>query len=146
MKKIPIFVTLCLVACSMTGTPYAQQTSENQPPPAFFFKLGLTGISADSEHLYVMAGGKILQYDVTGTMLQNSVDLPDPAPPKDVPPRPKDPGKFPPLPPSLPHGLWAGNSVLYVLGGHVIYLYSLPQLTLQKTVELPKPELPQGGK
>jgi hypothetical protein len=129
----------------MTGTPSAQQTCEDGPPPAFFFKLGLTGISADSEHLYVMAGGKILQYDVTGTTLQNSVDLPDPAPPKDVPPKPKDHGKFPP-PPPLPHGLWAGNSVLYVLGGPVIYLYSLPHLTLQKTVELPKPELPQVAK
>jgi hypothetical protein len=43
-----------------------------------------------------------------------------------------------------PHGLWAGNGVLYVLAGHVVCIYSVPDLSLQKTVQLPKPELPQA--
>ncbi|MGA2404601.1 MAG: hypothetical protein ABSG91_23335 [Syntrophobacteraceae bacterium] len=125
-----------------------QQAGDAQPPPAVFFKLGLTGISGDQQYLYVMAGGEILQYEVAGMTLQRSVDLPDIAPPQCAPPKAPDPGKFPPHPPmgGPPHGLWAGNGYLYVLGGPVIWIYSVPDLTLQKTVELPKPQLPQVGK
>ena len=147
MSKILILVILCLTLCSIAGVAYPQQTSDVQPPPAIFFKLGLTGISADQQYVYVMAGGKILQYEITKMTLLRSVDLPDIAPPQGAPPKLPGPGKFPPGPPmgGPPHGLWAGNGVLYVLAGPVVCIYSVPDLSLQKTLQLPKPELPQVG-
>jgi hypothetical protein len=147
VSKILILVILCLTLCLISGEAYPQQASDVQPPPATFFKLGLTGIAADQQYLYVMAGGKILQYKITEMTLLRSVDLPDIAPPQCTPSKPPDPGKFPPHPPmgGPPHGLWAGNGSLYVLMGPVVCTYSVPDLILQKTVQLPKPELPQVG-
>jgi hypothetical protein len=144
VNKILILVILCVALCSIAGVAIPQQTGDVQPPPAVFAKLGLTGISADQQYLYVMAGGKILQYKISDMTLLRSVDLPDIAPPQGPPPKPADPGKFPPHPPmgGPPHGLWAGNGVLYVLAGPVVCIYSVPDLSLQKTVQLPKPELP----
>ncbi len=143
-----ILVILCLAPCSIAGAANGQQSAGGmQPPPAIFFKLGLTGISADQQNLYVMAGGKILQYEISKMTLLRSVDLPDLPPPANCPPKGTDSeNSHPPPPPPMPHGLWVGNGVLYVLAGPVVYTYSIPGLTVQKTVELPKPELPQVGK
>ncbi|MGO9312990.1 MAG: hypothetical protein ACLQBD_00425 [Syntrophobacteraceae bacterium] len=147
MSKILIPVILCLALCSIAGVANPQQSSDVQPPPAVFSKLGLAGISGDQQYLYVMAGGKIREYQLTDMTLLRSVDLPDIAPPQGAPPKPPATGKFPPHPPmgGPPHGLWAGNGVLYVLAGPGVCIYSVPDLSLQKTVQLPKPELPQAG-
>lgn len=145
MKKILIVVILCLALCWIAGTAYGQQTSSGSlPSPAVFFKFGLTGIFGDQQYLYVMAGGKIMQYEAAKMTLLRSVDLPEPTLPNDAPPPPKvtDAGHFPP-PPPLSHGLWVGNNSLYVLAGPFIYIYSVPDLTLRNTVQLPKPELPK---
>jgi len=148
VSKVTILIILCLALCSIAGVAIPQQSSSNvQQPPAIFFKLGLTGISADQQYLYVMGGGKILQYEISEMTLLRSVDLPDIVPPQGTPPSPAATGEFPPHPPmgGPPHGLWAGNGFLYVLAGPVVCIYSVPDLSLQKTVQLPKPELPQVG-
>jgi hypothetical protein len=147
LSKILIKVILCLAIWSIAEVAHGQQTSSGvQPPPPIFFKLGLTGIFGDQQYLYVMAGGKILQYEIAEMTLRRSVDLPDPALPTSGPPKMTEPGKFPPPPPpALPHGLWAGNGLLYVLAGPVVSIYRVSDLTLQKTMQLPKPESPQVG-
>ena len=64
MSKILVLVILCVALCSITGVANPQPSGDVQPPPAVFAKLGLTGISADQQYLYVMAGGKILEYKI----------------------------------------------------------------------------------
>ncbi len=152
MKKTLILVILSLTLCSIS-TPlaaYAQQTTDGIQPPAgafAFVRFGPTGISGDQQYLYVMAGGKILEYQLTDMTLLRSAALPDPGPPGQISTSSTatGSGKFPPPPPPMPHGLWAGNGSLYVLQGPSVYTYSVPDLTLQNTVQLPKPELPQTG-
>jgi hypothetical protein len=142
MKRILIVVILCMALCWIAGAAYGQQTSSDSlPSPAVFFKFGLTGIFGDQQYLYIMAGGKIMQYEAAEMTLLRSVDLPEPTLPA-PPPKVTDAVNFPP-PPPLPHGLWVGNNSLYVLAGLFIYTYSVPDLTLQNTVQLPKPELPK---
>lgn len=148
MSKVTILVVLSLALCLVTGIANPQQTSSGvQPSPAAFFNLGLSGISAEQQYLYVMAGGKILQYEISEMTLLRSVDLPAIASPQGAPPEPSTTGEFPPHPPmgGPPQGLWAGSGFLYVLAGPAVCIYTVPDLTLQKTVQLPKPELPQGS-
>ena len=149
MKKMLIKIFLFLTICLIAGAAYGDQTSCGVPPsPAVFLKLGVSGVTGDPQYLYVMAGGKISLYETAGMTFIRSVDLPKPTLPNDAPPQPKatDSGQFPPPPPPLPHGLWAGNNSLYVLAGPFIYVYSVPDLNLQNTVQLPKPDLPQVSK
>jgi hypothetical protein len=146
MWKILIGVALILVLSSAAGAALAQPPEEMQPPPPLPPMLGLSGICGDKEHLYVMAGRKIMQYEITELKLLQTVDLPELPPPPSTPPKGMASGQFPP-PPHIagPHGLWAGDGVLYVLAGPVIYRYSTPDLTRQTAVELPKPEFPVVG-
>jgi hypothetical protein len=151
-RRILITFALTLILNSVAGVALAQQTEGRQPPPPMHPMMGLSGICGDQEYLYLMAGGKIMQYEITDLKLLKTVDLPKPAPPPSAPPNGTEPGQFPPHPPMAgPHGLWAGesslgDSCLYVLAGPVIHRYSTPDLTWQITVELPKPELPEVGK
>ncbi len=117
------------------------------PPLSMFHKMGLSGICGDQEHLYVMAGGKIMIYQLSDMALLRSVDLPEPVPPPGAPPKTTDPRPFPPFPPPVagPHGLWSDDHFLYVLAGPRIYEYTIPDLVLLNTVELPKPELQKPG-
>ena len=82
MRKILIFVILGLALCSISipVAAYAQQTTSSTQPAAGAFVLarfGPTGISGDQQYLYVMAGGKILEYEIAEMTLLRSVDLPD---------------------------------------------------------------------
>jgi hypothetical protein len=149
MRKMAILVVFGLTLCLIAGVTCAGQTAgSSQPCPADFAKFGLAGIAGDQQNLYVMAGGKIHQYNLTGTSLLQSVDLPDlPPPPGDAPPPAASSDTPPPHHhhPPMTHGLWAGNGYLYVLAGPVVYIYSAPGLALKNTVQLPKPTLPQAG-
>ncbi len=141
MNKILIPFILCLALFSIAGVAYPQRTTSGTPPP-FFPGFGAAGISGDTQYLYVMAGGKLLEYQLTNMTLLLSVDLPDPGPPPEITTSSTTPssGQLPPPPPPMPQGLWAGNGYLYVLLGPSVYTYSVPSLTLQNTVALPKPE------
>jgi hypothetical protein len=124
------------------GAAFASQESGALPPPPMFHMHGSSGISADQQYLYVMAAGKIMEYSLTDMTLIKSVELPDPGPP----PEETESGMRPPHPPmGGPHGLCTMESNLYVLAGHAIHRYSIPDLTLQSTTELPAPELPASS-
>jgi hypothetical protein len=123
------------------------QTDHPMPPP-MAPQMGLSGICGDADYLYVMAGGKLMVYQLSDMSLMKSASLPDlPAQPK---PQTSAISKTqPPFPPphggGPPHGLWVGNHFLYVLAGPMIYEYSIPDLVLVSSNELPKPELPKQG-
>jgi len=147
MRKILIQVLLLLAICSLAGAACGDQTSSGAPPsPAVFLTLGSSGVAGDQQYLYVMAGGMITQYEIAGMTIVGSTNLPDPALPTDAPPPPPPPaagtGQLPPPPPQMPHGLWLGNNTLYALAGPFIYVYSLPGLSLQNTIQLTPPNLP----
>ncbi|MGA3115013.1 MAG: hypothetical protein ABSF90_11355 [Syntrophobacteraceae bacterium] len=145
MNKILILVILCLALCSIAGVANPQQTTNGMQPPAGAFVVagfGPSGISGDQQYLYVMAGGKLLEFQLTDMTLLRSVDLPDPGPPPMITTSSTatDSPNFSPPPPPMPQGLWAGNGSLYVLQGPSVYTYNVPGLTLQNAVALPKPE------
>jgi hypothetical protein len=138
MRKILTACALVLVLCVAVRTAWTDQTSQPLPPPPMH---GISGICSDDDYIYVMAGGKIMQYGLTDLTLQKTVELPKPSPPTEAPPEGTEPPQFPP-PHGMdaPHGLWVGNGFLYVLAGPVVYRYSTSDLTtIQATLELPKP-------
>ncbi len=150
MDSRKILVSLALaVALILTGTSaFAGPTEGMVPPHGMFHMMGLSGLSGTQQHLYVLAGGKIMQYGLADLKLLKTVDLPKPVPPADLKSKGKEEwGKFPPPPPFPmvgPHGLWAGDGALYVLAGPMIYKFSTPDLTLKTSVELPRPEFPKA--
>jgi hypothetical protein len=119
------------------------------PPEGMFPPHGLrpmmmpSGLVADKQHLYVVAGAKIMQYGLADLKLVKSVDLPKPELPKEQEARPCPP-PHPPM--GGPPGLWAAEGSLYVLAGPMLYRFSTPDLTLKTTAELPKPEPPKAEK
>jgi hypothetical protein len=148
MKKQMVFLILFTALCLSAGTACCQQSGPGPQPPMFPRGGGPSALFGDGQHLYVMAGGEILEYKLDGMKLENSVDLPACAPP-DREHGPKAGGPFrsmliPPPPP--PHGLWAGDGKLYVLDGPAVYVYKIPGLSLANTVKLPAPKPPQAGK
>jgi len=139
-RKILIAFALALFLSPASGIAFVDQSEVMPLPPPM---MGLSGICADEQHLYVMAGGKIMQYGISDLGLLKTVDLPEPLPPSIAPPEEgMELDQFPPLPPPMapPHGLWTGNGFLFVLAGPVVYKYTTPDLSLKATVELPKPE------
>jgi hypothetical protein len=111
--------------------------------------MATSGICGDQRYLYVMAAGKVLQYELTGMKLNNTVELPDlPPPPGGFHQQAKDQQAKPHAecahqpPPPMPQGLWIGGDRLYALVGPFIYRYTLPDLKLELKQELPRPELP----
>jgi len=154
MSKRCILIAVALVlALSVNIAVFAAQKKEatQPPPPPFNPKIGLSGIAGDQHSIYVMAAGKIFQYELASMKLVNSVDLPDLAPPKEgPPPPPKDMQKkghdgkcgHHPHMGGPPQGLWTAGNSLYVLAGPMLYRYSIPDLKLDQTQELPKPEFP----
>jgi hypothetical protein len=137
------------VALILTGTSAFADPHQGMPPHhGMFHTMGLSGLTGTQQHLYVLAGGKIMQYSLADLKLLKAVDLPKPVPPADKSTGKEEAGKFPPPPPPHlpgPHGLWAGDGALYVLAGPMIYQFSTPDLTLKTKVELPKPEFPKAG-
>jgi len=148
IRKILISLALALVLILTSAVAFAGPPEGMVPPHVMFHLMALSGICGDQQNLYVMAGGKIMQYGLADLKLLKTVDLPKPVPPSNLPPKGmEESSKFPPPPPPMmaPQGLWAGEGSLYVLAGPVIHRYSTPDLTFKTTVELPKPEIPQAG-
>lgn len=149
MSKMKILLCLAgiLIGVSFAGIAFPGTDTTQPPAPGMFHRMGASGLSGDSQYLYVVAAGKILEYDMAGMSLVKSVDLPEmtpPAPPSDTSGK-SDFRRFPP-PMGAPHGVWATDHFLYVMAGPKLYKYSTPDLTLQLTEELPRPELPASTK
>ncbi len=143
-RKLILGLIVVLLVFWATCLAYSDQTDSPKPPPMHLM-MGPSGICGDGDgvYLYVMAGGTILQYDMATMELKNSVDVPKPVPPQDAT-RGIASGQQPPPPPMAgPHGLWIREDLLYVLAGPVIHRYSIPELTLGNSTELPRPTRPQ---
>ena len=146
LRKILMSLALA-VALILAGTAAFADPPQGMPPHhGMFHVMGLSGLTGNQQHLYVLAAGKIMQYSLADLKLLKSVDLPKPVPPADRSKEKEEARKFPPPPPfpmAGPHGIWAGDGALYVLAGPMIYRFSTPDLTLKTSVELPKPEFPK---
>jgi hypothetical protein len=140
--KILISLALAMVLILTSAAAFAGPTEGMVPPHVMFHLMAFSGICGDQQNLYVLAGGKIMQYSLADLKLLKTVDLPKPTLPKENEAM-SCPPPFPPM--GGPHGLWAGDGALYVLAGPMIYKYSTPDLTFKTTVELPKPEFPPAG-
>ena len=148
LRKILMSLGLAVVLI-LTGTSaFADPAQGMSPHHGMFHMMGLSGVSGNQQHLYVLAGGKIMQYSLVDLQLLKTVDLPKPVPPSDLKSQGQEAcGNFPPPPPfpmAGPHGLWAGEGALYVLAGPMIYKFSTPDLTLVTSTELPKPAFPKA--
>jgi len=144
MRKTAIALALSLFLCLTSAVALGLQ-ADGTPP--FFQQMGISGLCADDAYLYVMAGGKIMQYSFD-LALQNSVNLPDPVSAPGAPPlTPAEAGAFPPPPPmgGPPHGIRAAGGFLYVMAGPELHKYAIPGLVLLATVELPRPEFTPSG-
>lgn len=128
------------------GVPHdaAEATEAPKPPPHHM--PGGVGLCGDTNYLYVVRAGRILQYVRTDlSTVNNTVDLPRPTPPSKAAYGAK--GNSTETAPSSPRGggmgCWAdGASSLYVVTGPLILQYEASDLTLKTTVELPRPEPP----
>jgi len=91
------------------------------------------------------AGRQIIQYGLTDLRLVQTVDLPKPALPSTATnDESEDSNELPPPPPmGGPGGCWTGEGALFVLAGPMLHRYITPGLTLDATVELPRPASPQ---
>jgi hypothetical protein len=143
MKTHKIMTNLAVVLIFTATAALAGPPPGMFPPHGFHPMMGQAGMTADKQNLYIMAGPKILQFNLADLKLLKTVDLPKPTPPKG-----KEDMPCPPPPPHMagPQGLWAGGGFLYVLAGPKLYRYSTPDLTLKNTAELPKPDFPKHGK
>jgi len=145
--RIWIVVVMTFVLNAVAGPAFSGQTERPFPPPPM---MGLSGICVHGEYLYVMAGGKIMEYSLDDlTTVKSSVDLPKPAPPTSAQMEAAKSGLMPPHPPmgGGPHGLWPADNVLYVLAGPMVYTCTIPGLSsIQAAVELQKPDLPNAGR
>ena len=148
MRKILIGFTLSLVLGLAMGAAFAHPPGGTSSAPARSHFHGPSGICADQQYLYVLVGGKIMQYGLTDATLLKTVDLPEPVPPPSAPPKGAKSGELPPFPPPMggPHGLWAGNDSLYILAGPLVYQYTASDLKLKATIKLPEPQCPEVGK
>ena len=139
MNNRKILISLALILCFAATTAWAEPPGRMFPPQGFHPMMGSAGITADKQHLYVVAGPRIMAYSLADLKLVKTVDLPKPTPPQGKEARPCPP----PPPMGGSQGVWAGDGFLYVLAGPMLFQYSIPDLTLKKTAELPKPEFPK---
>jgi hypothetical protein len=80
LNPIKILMVLAL-ALILTGTwAFAEPPPGTPFPHEMFHMMGVSGLSGTQQHLYVMAGGKIMQYSLADLKLLKTVDLPQPVP------------------------------------------------------------------
>jgi hypothetical protein len=132
MKSIKILLGLAVVTMVLilTGTMACGDPPQEASHRSIFQFMGPSGISGNQQHLYVLAGGKIMQYSLADLKFLKSVALPKAEPP----------GESKPFPTPGPHGIWAGEKSLFVLTGPRFYEYSIPDLTFKTSVALPQPD------
>ena len=131
-----ILALMLTSATAFAGPPGGMHSHHGMPP-----MMGWGGIAADNQHLYVLAGPKIMQFSLADVKLLKTVDLPKPTPPTEKTGMPCQP----PGPPrgGGPHGICTAGGSLYVLAGPTVYRFKTPELALETSVQLPKPEMPK---
>ena len=129
LMKILLIFAVATLGLILTGTMAFGDPPQEAPHPGIFQFMGPSGISGNQQHLYVLAGGKIMQYSLADLKPLKTVALPK-----------AEPGESKPFPTPGPHGIWAGEKLLFVLSGPMFYEYSIPDLTFKTSVALPKPD------
>jgi hypothetical protein len=128
-----------LLACAQEpggGSPPAMEGRHMRGPAA---------MCADQQYLYVMVGGKLMKYGVNDLKVLKTVDLPVPVSPADAKAGSREGhphGRGGPPPMGGAQMVLSGDRSLIVMAGPKIYRYSTADLTLQSSVDLPKPEAP----
>lgn len=153
---------LFMLLISAAGA-FAQQGNGPPPPPPG------AGLCTDGTYLFVMAGDNLYQYTAADLSLVTTVKLARPAPPADSSTQ-TSASKFgarwaerlgnfkakftsadtalgsdnqtQPPPPPPGSGLCTDGTYLFMLRDHSIQQYTVSDMTLVKSVELPKPEPP----
>ncbi len=151
MHKVFIALGVSVILSLFAGVGFAADSDSASPPPPPMMG-GASGVCADDSYLYVVAHHKIMLYKLAGMTLAATVELPRPGdPPADLPPAPpSDDAAASGMPPHPPMGGMSGgvclaDGCLYVLDGPVVLQYKTPDMTLENTVELPKPEPPSSN-
>ena len=155
-----IGLMLFMLLISAAGA-FAQQAYG--PPP-------VAGLCTDGQSLFVMAGNTLYQYSAADLVLETTVALPKLAPPPNSDNQTQTSGimarwseqvknikaqvsskissdisgdnQTQPPPPPQGSGLCTDGTYLFMLRGHSIQQYSVADMTLVKSVDLPKPEPP----
>ena len=131
--------------------PEAGLNTQNRKPPRDP-KPVPSGICTNGQYLYILDGKVIHQYTLDNLTLMNTVEIPAPEPPTDITPSQRgkqnfEAGQGPrgrkPHPGPGPSGFCTTGQSLYVMQGKSIYQYTLNDLTLMNTAELPTPEPPE---
>lgn len=130
----------------------------NGPPPP---PVG-SGLCTDGEYLFVMAGDTLFQYSVDELSLVTTVALPKPDQTtgnnnqiqsskfverwaekiKNLRNKVSSDSQTTPAPPPAGSGICTDGPHLFMLRGDTLYQYTTSNMTLVKSVELPKPEAP----
>ena len=82
ISKILISLALALALILTSGLAFAGPPEGMFPFPCLHSMMRSSGLVADKQHLYVVVGPKIMQYDLADLKLLKTVDLPKPALPK----------------------------------------------------------------
>ncbi|MFP5212402.1 MAG: hypothetical protein ACLGPL_03385 [Acidobacteriota bacterium] len=136
-----VFAIISFLALSSSiWAAFGDQLEAGFGPPPMRASMGFANIGSDQSYLYVMAGPKLMQYGLSDLKLVKAVELPELRLPE-PPPAQRGADSMCPPPPMPPRGLWVGESFLYVMDGPMIYQYSIPDMALQTSAELPKPEI-----
>lgn len=145
MKKhiMPFGVAMTLAASLWLGIPFHAARAAHTPRPAHPMPDG-AGLCGDSNYLYMVRAGQILQFLKTDpSKVNNSAELPRPPLPSKAPSNTKETSSEL-LPPPPPGGAcWVdGDSSLYVVSGPLLLQYEASSLELKSKIELPRPDSP----
>ena len=154
-RVLSIALMLSMMLVSEEGA-LAHKDNGSQPLPVG------SGLCTDGEYLFVMAGDTLYQYSVEDLSLVTTVALPKPVQPQDnnnqtqpsqlmerwaekiknLRDKVSSDNQALPPPPPTGSGICTDGPHLFMLRGDTIYQYTISNMTLVKSAELPKPEPP----
>lgn len=158
MKALRISTIACMLFLS-SAVAFAQQGNgqmqgRRHGPPIS------AEICTDGQYLFVMAGDTLFQYAVADLTLVATIDLPRPEPPEETADQSQGSvvltgwaeklaalrgqagteNRTQPPPPRAGSGLCTDGTYLFMLRGPEIQQYSVSDMTLVNSVQLPSPE------
>lgn len=129
---------LCMLLIGATGALAQQAAGQPPPPPS-------SGICVSGEYLFVLSGGSIHEYTAADLALVTSVELPKPEAPEISDNQTQTTAGAPPQgmgpPPDAGSGMCADGEYLFVLSGRTVQQFTISDMSLVQSVELPQPAL-----
>lgn len=131
-------VMLFILLIGTTGA-FAQQAIGQPPPPSS------SGICMSGEYLYVLSDFSIHKYTASDLSLETSIELPRPALPESSDNQTQTAAGAPPEgmgpPTAAGSGMCTDGEYLFVLSGKTLQQYTIADMSLVQSVELPQPAL-----